>query len=115
MPKNQNARDKIPQTKMPPGQTTPDIKNYRIFIPKTFHSQERKVPMENFHFWDFSFPGTKPFVPRERKGTFILGPFCSQELSFLGLFVPGNFRSPDLSFPYLPAQFYNSSLGLVIV
>ena len=33
-----------------------------LFVPKkTFHSQERKVPMENFLSRDLSFPGT--FVP----------------------------------------------------
>jgi len=52
--------------------------------------------------------------------------FRSRELSFRGLFVlgnfhsggrkvPGTFRSPELSFPYLRALFYNSSLGVVIV
>ena len=53
------------------------VMNYRLFVPKTFRSQERKVRMENFRS-----PGTK--VP----GTFVL-----RELSFLGPFVPGNFRS----------------------
>jgi len=62
--------------------------------------------MENFHFRsrDLSFPGT--FVLGERKfpGTLVPGPFrspelwfleneSSWELSFLGPFVPGNFRS----------------------
>jgi len=62
---------------------------------------------------------------------FVPGPFRSPELSFpgnesswelcerkfLGTFVkvPGNFRSWDLSFSYLHALFYNSSLGVVIV
>jgi len=46
-----------------------------LFVPKTFHSQERIVPMGNFRSGDFSFPG--PFVPRT---------FRSQELSFLRLF-----------------------------
>ena len=58
------------------------ILNYRLFVPKTFHSQERKVPMENCRS-----PGAK--VP----GTFVPGTFRSRELSFLGPFVTGNFRS----------------------
>jgi len=58
-----------------------------LFVPKTFRSQERIVPMGNFRSRDFSFPGT--FVPGERK--FL-------ELSFLGPFVPRNFRSQDFSF-----------------
>jgi len=56
-------------------------RNYRLFVPKTFRSKERKVPMENFRS-----RGTK---------------------------VPGNFRSRDLSFPYLRALFYNSSSNSV--
>jgi len=92
--------------------------NYRLFVPKTFRSQERKVPMENFRSPgtkvpgnfrspELSFPGT--FVPGERKfnGTFVPGPFRSQQLSFLGTFVPG----PFISFPYLCALVYNSSFG----
>ena len=47
--------------------------NYRLFVPKTFRSQERKVPMENFRS-----PGTK--VP----GTFVPETFRSRELSFSG-------------------------------
>jgi len=64
-----------------------------LFVPKTFRSQERIVPMGNFRSRDFSLPGT--FVPCERKfsGTFVPGPFRSPELSK----VPGNFRSLDLS------------------
>ena len=70
------------------------MSNYRLFVPKTFRSQERKVPMENFRSrgtkvpWNFrsralSFSGT--FVPGERK--------------FPGTFVPGTFRTRELSFP----------------
>ena len=66
-----------------------------LFVPKTFRSQERIVPMENF-----SFP--RLFVPwnfRSRalsfSGTFVPWTFRSQELSFPGLFVPKNFRSSD--------------------
>jgi len=79
-----------------------------LFVPKTFCSQERIVPMGNFRSQDFSFPRT--FVPRERKfpGTFVPGPFHSRELSFAGnetsweLSLPGpfvsrNFRSQDFS------------------
>ena len=29
--------------------------NYRLFVPKTCHSQERKVPIENFRSPDFSW------------------------------------------------------------
>ena len=71
-------------------------KNYRLFVPKTFRSQERKVPMENsrnFRSQDLSFLGT--FVLGERKfpGTFVPRPFRSRELSF-----PGNESSWELSF-----------------
>ena len=82
--------------------------NYRLFVPKTFRSQERKVPMENFRSPGTKVPGT--FIPGSirspgtKVGTFLPGPFCSRELSFpenessrelsfLGPFVPGNFRS----------------------
>ena len=65
-----------------------------LFMPKTFRSQERIVPMGNFCSRDFLFPGT--FVPWERKfpGTFVPG-----ERKFLGTFVPWTFRSEELSFP----------------
>jgi len=32
--------------------------NYGLFVRKTFRSQERRVPVENFRSRDFSFPGT---------------------------------------------------------
>jgi len=75
-----------------------------LFVPKTFRSQERIVPMGNFRSRDFSFPRT--FVPWERKfpGTKVPWNFRSQALSFSGTFVPGErkflgtFRSLDLSF-----------------
>jgi len=38
-------------------------------------------------------------------GTCVLG-----ERKFLGIFVPGTFRTRELSFPYLCALVYNSSL-----
>jgi len=60
-----------------------------LFVPKTFLSQERIVPMENFRSRDFSFPGT--FVPFP--GTSVPG-----ERMFLGTFVPWTFRSEELSF-----------------
>jgi len=82
-----------------------------LFMPKTFRSQERIVPMGNFRSGDFSFLGTKvpwnfrsrafsfsgTFVPGERKflGTVVPWTFRSEELSFPGLFVPRNFRSSD--------------------
>jgi len=61
--------------------------NYRLFVPKTFRSQERKVPMENFRS-----PGTK--VP---------GNFRSRDLSF-----PENESSWDLSYPgtFVPIKVY---------
>jgi len=83
-----------------------------LFVPKTFRSQERIVPMGNFRSRDFSFPGT--FVPWERKfpGTFVPRPFRSRELSspgnesswnlsFRGTFVPRTIRSQELSFVQL--------------
>jgi len=79
---------------------TPDgramFSNYRLFVPKTFRSQERKVPMENFRSRELLFPGKESFGERKFRGTFVPRTFCSWELSF----------------PYLRAQFYNSSLGL---
>ena len=72
---------------------TSDWSNYRPFVPKTFRSQERKVPMENFRSTGTKVPGT--FVPgtfRSRELSFS-GNESSLELSFLGPFVPGNFRS----------------------
>jgi len=72
------------------------IRNYRLFVSKTFRSQERKVPVENIRS-----PGTKTFVLGERKfralsfsGTFVPG-----ERKFRGTFVPGTFRTRELSFP----------------
>jgi len=49
-----------------------------LFVRKTFRSQERTVPMGNFHSLDVSFRGT--LVPNFQ------GLICSQELSFLQLF-----------------------------
>jgi len=46
--------------------------NHRLFVPKTFRSQERKVPMENF----------RP------QGTKVPGTFRSRDFSFTGTFVP---------------------------
>ena len=60
-----------------------EYSNYRLFVPKTFRSQERKVPMENFRSLGTKVPGT--FVPRERKGLGTKVPtFVPLELSFLG-------------------------------
>jgi len=53
------------------------VMNYRLFVYKTFRSQERKVPMENFRSPATKVPGT--FVP--------------------GTFVPGNFRSRGTKVP----------------
>jgi len=53
-----------------------------LFVPKTFRSQERIVPMGNFRSRDFSFPGNE----------------SSLELSFPGPFVLRNFRFLDRSF-----------------
>ena len=81
-----------------------------LFVPKTFRSQERKVPMENFRPQGTKVPGT--FVPMTFRSS---GTFVPEERKFPGTFVPGTFRSRDLSFPYLRALVYNSSLGVVIV
>jgi len=68
--------------------------NYRLFVPKTFRSQEWKVPMENFRS-----PGTKvPWNFRSRALLFS-GTFVPGERKFLGTFVPGTFRTRELSFP----------------
>jgi len=53
------------------------VLNHRLFVPKTFRSQERKVPMENFRPQGTKVPGT--FLPRT---------FRSLDLSFTGTFVP---------------------------
>ena len=62
-----------------------------LFVPKTFRSQERKVPMENFRS-----PGTK--VP---------GNFRSRALSFSGTFVPGDRKFLGTLFlvPFIPGNF----------
>jgi len=51
-----------------------------LFVPKTFRSQERKVPMGKIHSRDLSF-------------------FCSMDLSFPGTFVLRTCRSQEHSFP----------------
>ena len=71
-------------------------RNYRLFVPKTFRSQERKVPMENFHSPGTKVPGNFRSPERSFSGNWN---FRSQALSFSGTFVPGNFRSWDLSYP----------------
>jgi len=62
---------------------------YWDFVPKTFSSQERKVPIGNIHSRDLLFPGT-----------FVRGTFHSQDpdLSFPGTFVPINSYSWYLLF-----------------
>jgi len=96
-------------------------KNYKLFVPKTFRSQERKVPMENFRFPATKVPGT--FVPgtfRSRELSF-LGNESSLELSFSGPFVLGNFRSRGGNFlgtfvpgPFVPENFRSHyPIGLV--
>ena len=82
-----------------------------LFVPKTFRSQERIVPMGNFRCRDFrsrelSFPWNEssgPFRSWElsfpgNESSWELsfpGPIRFEELSFPGLFVPRNFRSSD--------------------
>ena len=88
-----------------PLNTLQDISgNHRLFVPKTFRSQERKVPMENFRPQGTKVPGT--FVTRtfrSRELSFSRNessrelsfpePFVPGELSFPGPFVHRNFRS----------------------
>ena len=69
------------------------VRNYRLFVPKTFRSQERKVPMENFRSPGRKVPGTFVPVPFRSRELSFPGNESSWELSFLGPFVPGNFRS----------------------
>jgi len=61
--------------------------NYRLFvpIPKTFRSQERKVPMETFCSGAFCVPANFRFQDLSLK---VLRNFRSRALSFLGTFVP---------------------------
>ena len=84
-----------------------DFSYPRPFVPKnerslwrTFVPQERKFQELSF----LSLPGTFILGERKFQGTFVPGPFrsrelsfpeneSSSELSFLGPFVPGNFRS----------------------
>ena len=76
----------------PLGTQHPD-RNHRLFVPKTFRSEERKVHMENFRPQGTKVPGT--FVPktfRSRELSFS-GNKSSRELSFPGPFVHRNFRS----------------------
>jgi len=77
-----------------------------LFMPKTFRSQERTVPMGNFHSWDFvpeSFHSLGTKVPGRTKvpgnETFVPGNFRSRGTKVPGPFVPRNFRSQDFSFP----------------
>jgi len=64
-----------------------------LFVPKTFRSQERIVPMGNFRSRDFSFPVNESSLELSFPGLFVLGNFRSR-----GKKVPGNFRSLALSF-----------------
>ena len=71
---------------------------------------------QTFRTQDLSFP--RPFVPKNEKSlwrTFVPRERKFLELSFLRPFVPGTFRSQELSFPYLRALVYSSSVGVVIV
>jgi len=74
-----------------------------VFVPKTFRSQERIVPMGNFRSGDFSLTQTGNKSSQSWalsfSGTFLPGNESSGELSFPGPFVPRNFRSQDFSFP----------------
>jgi len=60
-----------------------------LFVPKTFRSQERVVPIGNVRSRDFSFPGNESSLELSFSGPFVLP----------GRFVPRNFRSQDFSFP----------------
>ena len=78
--------------------------NYRLFVPKTFPSQERKVPIENFRSpgtkvaRNFRSPGTKvPENERARERKF-QGTFVPRERKFPGTKGPGNESSWQLSF-----------------
>jgi len=79
------------------------VRNYRLFVPKTFRSQERKVPMENFRSPGRKVPGTFVPVPFRSRELSFPGNESSWELSFLGPFVPANFRfqSPPIFGPFL--------------
>jgi len=76
-----------------------------LFVPKTFRSQERIVPIGELSFprlfvpGNFRSLGTKvPWNFRSRELSFP-GNESSWELSFPGPFVPRNFCSQDFSFP----------------
>jgi len=84
------------------GSNMVDISNYRLFVPKTIRSQERKVPMENFRS-----PGTKvPWIFRSRALSFS-GTFVPGERKFLGTFVPW-----DLSYPGTFVPITHHPIGL---
>jgi len=65
-----------------------------LFVPKTFRSQERIVPMGNFRSRDFSFPGNESSLELSVPGNFhslgtkVPWTFRSEELLLPGLFVP---------------------------
>jgi len=63
--------------------------NYRLFVPKTFRSQERKVPIENFRS-----PGTKvPGNEKSRERKFPIGTIRSWERKVLGTKSPGTVQT----------------------
>jgi len=62
-----------------------------VFVPKNFRSQEQIVPMGNFCSQDLSF--LRPFIPGNW-GTKVPGNFGS--LEFPGPFIPRNFHSPTI-------------------
>jgi len=62
--------------------------NYRLFVPKTFRTQDLSFPRTKGPYGELSFPRNESF----RELSFPENE-SSWELSFLGPFVPGNFRS----------------------
>ena len=73
----------------------------------TFRAQDLSFPRTNSPYGELSFPRLFVPVPMERKfpGTFVPGPFRSGELSF-----PENESSWELSFPgpFVPRNFCSS-------
>ena len=82
---------------------------------QTFRTQDLSFRRTKSPYGELSSPGNESSWNFRSKDLSFAGTFVLGEQKFQGTFVPGTFRSQELSFPYLRALVYNSSLGVVIV